>query len=367
MAAGGDVIAIADLGSRDVAAWRDLAARAAEPNPFFEPEAVLPAARHLGERHAGLLVVRDGAGDWLACMPVVPRLRRRHGTMPALTAWRHRYGCLGTPLVDGAAVATATERLLDRSLRAAGRRMLVLPWLGDDGPVAAALSAALRAAGREPAVHRSFTRAVLTRATLDGGPDTVISARHRRDLRRLLRRLTETLDGPLELSDDSDRPDAAADFMALEASGWKGRAGTALRCRPAHAAYFAELCDGFRAAGRLQLLALGTDRQTVSWKCNLLSGDAVFCFKIAHDEAFDRFRPGLQLEVAMLEQFRDRMTAEWMDSCADPDSKLFAHFWPERRRIGSYVLLGGHPVIGRTVGRGIGRLGRGAAPVAPSR
>ena len=32
-------------------------------------------------------------------------------------------------------------------------------------------------------------------------------------------------------------------------------------------------------------------------KCNVLSGDAVFCFKIAHDETFARFSPGVQLEL----------------------------------------------------------------------
>ena len=43
------VLPIDELNPRDIAAWRELAARSAEPNPFFEPECVLPAARYLGE------------------------------------------------------------------------------------------------------------------------------------------------------------------------------------------------------------------------------------------------------------------------------------------------------------------------------
>jgi hypothetical protein len=112
---------------------------------------------------------------------------------------------------------------------------------------------------------------------------------------------------------------------------------TGRRCPrvPAHAEYFRELRAGFRAAGRLQLLALGAAEQTASAKCNLLAGDGVFCFKIAHDEFFAHHRPGLQLEPRMLELFRDQMSETWMDSCSAADSSLFDHFWPERRPIGS--------------------------------
>jgi hypothetical protein len=169
--------------------------------------------------------------------------------------------------------------------------LVAFPWIGDDGPVLAGLLSALRASGSEPAMRRCYERAVIRRTTLTDGLDATISSRHRRDLRRL----AEELDAPLELRDESERAAAVEDFMAIESSGWKGEASTALSSIPAHTAYFRELCDGFRATGRLQLLALGTAEQTVSWKCNLLAGDAVFCFKIAHDESFAHNRPGLQL------------------------------------------------------------------------
>ena len=71
------------LASRDIAAWRELAAQAAEPNPFFEPECVLPAVRYLGEPDAALLAVVDHGSEWLACMPVLPRLARWHARWPA--------------------------------------------------------------------------------------------------------------------------------------------------------------------------------------------------------------------------------------------------------------------------------------------
>jgi CelD/BcsL family acetyltransferase involved in cellulose biosynthesis len=348
------LLPIDDLKPRDLAAWRDLAARAAEPNPFFEPECVLPAARHLGGSQVALVVVTDSDRDWLACMPVIPRVRRWHMRLPVLSAWRHLYGCLGTPLVTRTGVEVATERLLAQAFRASSFGLVAFPWIGDDGPVLAGLRSAMEARGSEPAMHHRYERAVMRRTTLADGLDATISSRHRRDLRRLARRLTEELDAPLELREESERAAAVEDFMALEASGWKGEAGTALRSVSAHAAYFRELCDGFRAVGRLQLLALGTAEQTVSYKCNLLGGDAVFCFKIAHDESFAHYRPGLQLEVRMLEHFRDRMSETWMDSCSYPDSELFEHFWPEHRPIASY-LVAADRAVSRTIVHGVAR------------
>lgn len=352
---GPSLLSIKELRSSDLSAWRDLARDAAEPNPFFEPECMLPAARHLTDSDVRLLVVADSARDWLACAPVVPSLKRWHARLPALAVWRNLYGYLGTPLVRRSEIEVATERLLAEALRASSFGLVTFPWLGDDGPVVAGLLAALDATGQEPALHRSFERAIMRRATLEPGVDGVLRSRHRRDLARLARRLAEELDAPIELRDESGRAGAAEDFMLLEASGWKGEVGTAFRSRPAHAAYFRELCDGFRAAGRLQLLALGTAEQSVSYKCNLLAGDAVFCFKIAHDESYGHYRPGLQLELRMLELFRDAMSETWMDSCAAPNSKLFEHLWHERRPIGSYVVAVNGAVT-RTINHSVARL-----------
>ncbi|MGZ4334740.1 MAG: GNAT family N-acetyltransferase [Gaiellaceae bacterium] len=332
------VIPFEELEPRDLAAWRELAARAAEPNPFFEPECLLPAARCLDASHVGLVVVEDAGHEWLACMPVSARVRLRHARVPVVSVWRHLYASLGTPLVARSAVELATERLLERAFRASRVGVVAFPWLGDDGPVAAGLLAALEARGGRPVLERSFERAVMRRPTLADGVEPLLGRGHRRDLSRLGRRLAEQLGAPLELRDESHCASVVDRFLAVEASGWKGGRGTAFTCLDGHDEFFRTLCDGFRAAGRLQMLTLGSAERTVSFKCNLLAGDAVFCFKIAFDESFARFRPGLQLEVRMLELFHDQMSQAWMDSCADADSPLFAHLWPERRRIRSSVV-----------------------------
>ena len=92
------ILALDELEPRDIEKWRALAAEAAEPNPFFEPEYVLPAAEWIGGRRLALSVVRTAEG-WSACLPI-HRPRRWH-RMPlrGVATWQHRYCFLGTPLV----------------------------------------------------------------------------------------------------------------------------------------------------------------------------------------------------------------------------------------------------------------------------
>ena len=93
-----EVIELKDLSERDRSEWRALATRAIEPNPFHEPEYLLPLARGLGaESSVGLVVARDATG-WLACLPA--RAGRWHRIpLRSVATWRSRYSFLGTPLV----------------------------------------------------------------------------------------------------------------------------------------------------------------------------------------------------------------------------------------------------------------------------
>ena len=56
-----------DLDPADEQAWRRLADRSIDSNPFFEPDFVIPAARHLGARSSGLSSWRRTATGSPAC------------------------------------------------------------------------------------------------------------------------------------------------------------------------------------------------------------------------------------------------------------------------------------------------------------
>lgn len=337
-------IELGELSATDVERWRELAARAVEPNAFFEPAFVRAAAGHLEDEGASLLVVEAG-GVWIACLPV--RRARLAGIAPALRSWCHLYCFLGTPLLDAGSPQAAAHALLQLALDSRGRP-LVLDRLGADGPVTAALHAAARELGLEVVTAHRHERALLRR-TAEGDRSTAISSHHRRELNRLGRRLEAQLDGARSVCDEAGDADAVAGFLELERSGWKGARETALAARPSHAAFFVEVCRAFAAEGRLELLTLRAGDRRVAMKCTLYSGEGGFCFKIAHDAQLRRFSPGVQLERENIRIFDARRSERWQDSCADPDNAMINRLWTDRRQMTTIMLS--PPGVRATVSR----------------
>jgi CelD/BcsL family acetyltransferase involved in cellulose biosynthesis len=326
------------LGAGDVTprveeAWRDLAARAAEPNPCNEPDMLLPALRHLrhGDR-VRLLSVWDG-NRLDALLPVLPSRRwRRRVPVPALVSWSHDYQLLGTPLVDSAHPTEALGALLRSSWRARhGAVLLEIEDLGDGGPVAEALDRACTAIGGSAIRWESYDRAVLSR---EEGASPVGGSRLKRV--RRARRALERAHGPVGQVDRAGDDEAVEHFLALEAAGWKGRAGTAMACRPTDAAFFRETCRRFAQHGRLEVRSLEVADGPVAMQVALRGGDGLFHFKVAYDERYGDFSPGVQLLVDYADGFLTD-TAGFRDSCTAAGNVTESQVWPGRRRISTVV------------------------------
>lgn len=85
--------------------------------------------------------------------------------------------------------------------------------------------------------------------------------------------------------------------------------------------------------GRRQMLALRLDGRPIAPKMNLLGGAGAFAFKIAFDESFARFSPGVQLELDNVRRAHELPGLLWMDSCAAPNRFVINHLWPDRREM----------------------------------
>jgi CelD/BcsL family acetyltransferase involved in cellulose biosynthesis len=318
---------VAELSDAEISAWRELADQAVEPNPFLDPDFVLPAAAALHPRHLGLLVATEGS-DWTACLPVTRARGWRRVPLRGLVTWRHLYCYLGTPLLRLDAVDAATG-LLD-----AGRRespsFLGLDLLAADGPVNAQLEQAQRALGADSVEFGRFERATANRRP---EPDYVeLSSKHRRELQRLRRRLEEKLGEELEARDRSDDAAAWDEFLAIEASGWKGEAGTAL-ASSGHGELFLELCRRFGARGALQLFALQAGSRTVAMLSCLISGGTAFAFKLGVAPDLLEYSPGAQALLRYLDSFHEDQRLERIDSCAEPGNQFANRLFPDRRPI----------------------------------
>src|SRR5882757_6559778 len=96
---------------------RALAARAAEPNVFYEPAFMLAAAPVFGA-NAGATLVRNSAGRLVGVFPA-RKERPQGGLIPMLTGWTHPFAPLGVPLVDCDDAQGVIAAWLDRLAHAA--------------------------------------------------------------------------------------------------------------------------------------------------------------------------------------------------------------------------------------------------------
>lgn len=322
--------------TRQEGAWRDLAARAAEPNPFFDPAMLLPAVRHLADGpRVRLLVVRRGE-HWLAALPVLPVRRWRHYPLACTVAWTHPYCFLGTPLLAADDLERATAALVDVPRDVTPHPPLILPAVRDDGPVGQALRAATEDGALVDLHHEA--RAALHRRPENDYVESHRSGKRRREDRRLRARLADELGGPPRLRDRGSSPAAVERFLALEASGWKGRDGTALGSDPTHAAFFRAVCEAPTATVQTHILELGLPDRAAAMLFTLVAGDTAFAVKLAHDERLTGGAPGVQLMAESVDWFHDRPTVRRFDSCARPDNAMINALWPDRRETASLAL-----------------------------
>ena len=172
--------------------WRELAARALAPNVFYEPAFALAATPVFG-RGAGAVLVWSGASPrkLLGFFPARIETRRYGLKLPVLVGWTHPYAPLGTPLVEREAaepVIAAWLAHLAGNAKLPG--LLLLPFMPEDGPFAAALGAILRRAQMPAAALNRHRRALLApRGDRSQYVERALGARRLRELRRVARRL----------------------------------------------------------------------------------------------------------------------------------------------------------------------------------
>jgi CelD/BcsL family acetyltransferase involved in cellulose biosynthesis len=321
------------------APWDSLADRASEPNVFAERWFFEPAARHLAPSgETRLLAAWSADGDETALLGLLPlRVEARYGRSPVphVENWRHHHAFLGTPLIrDGRECDfwAAILAELDRAPWAKG--FLYLTNLVEDGPVHRGLVEATTGIGRPCDTVYRFERALLASGLSPTAYyEASVRNKKRKELRRLSNRLAEL--GALDFAtlgpDETPLPWCDA-FLVLEASGWKGRSGTALARDPATLSFFREAFRGAHEAGRLEALAMRLDGRPIAMLVNLVAPPGAFSFKIAIDEDFAHFSPGVLIQIENLRMLA-RPGIAWTDSCAVENHAMINGLWRERRPI----------------------------------
>ena len=321
------------------AAWDDLSTRSAEQNVFMNPDLVRIAAEsYPNASPVAVLAWKDNEGD--KCLTGFWAFDIGHANKSAFPlrvlkapVFPHAY--LSTPVIDRTCLKETLVQMLDYIDQHPGLpKIIALDAMRLDGPTMPALAAAVAARNSNPLILQVFNRPRLE-SPLDGKAylELALSSSSQKKLRQHRRRLVER--GALTATVHS-KPDAVASaldqFLALEASGWKGRQRTALACDESDAVFFRRSFATLAESGAASIHALYIDQRPISMQLVVRQGDTGFTWKTAYDEEYQDFSPGmLLLEDCTTSFLRDDMLAA-VDSCAFDDSSYMS-VWRERQQV----------------------------------
>jgi CelD/BcsL family acetyltransferase involved in cellulose biosynthesis len=320
------------------AAWRDLFHAAAEANPFYGPDFLLPLL-DLGGKPANARFLSVTGGERL--VGLCPIMRQRFG-LPglgvSLTTLAHPFIFNGLPLMRAGFELAAWRAMLDALKAEYGRGRLCIEALPLGGPVATSLVAALAASSRPHLLLDPGERAGI----IASGPAQAHLARIKpRTLSKLKRNERELAKrgklGFRAVDAGAGLAEAVEAFIALEGRSWKGRQGSAFASDPALIGFARRaLATGGNAPGlRAELLTL--DERPVAIFLHLVASGYAATFKIAHDEELARHAPGV---VTMRRCLEGLLAAPWtkrLDSGAPPEHAVGA-IWQDRFPAGRMLL-----------------------------
>lgn len=338
------------------AAWDDLLARAVAPHPHFSRH-VIEAHRDAGLLPDRLVFVTVWTGDRLdALLPCrrgfdvtgLGRVVAQPCLSPFMTS--------SAPLVAREAVAPTLATLVAGLAQASGGRAWRWPLLSVETRIGRGLREAMVEAGWITATIAAFERPVLDRradhdAFLDGHP-------HKgrlKDLRRRRRRLSEG--GVLELATatEGDALAAAVEaFLDLEAAGWKGEGGTAMRCGKRTLALaralFAPRPGSIAGPVQVRADSLSLAGRPLAVSLALVAGGTACLLKTAYDEGERAHAPGLLLEAEIVRALHETGFADRLDSATLAGSALES-LYRERETVAEIVAVppGGLVAIERRV------------------
>jgi len=340
----GDAAGLRPLTCIPLGQWRALAERALEPNGYYLPGWELAVDAYASDRTgASALLARsaaapDSANRLIGLMPVISMARAYKIPLPALVS-AHPYGTQCTPPLDRDLAHEAATGLL-RTARQAGAHALILREISLDGATMKTLREVMRQEGLQPRVLQSQLRACLD-ATNE--PEKLLrdalGAKKLKELRRQRHRLAEYGAVRFDVARTREQVAAALEiFLRVEASGWKGKRGTALIQDDGDAAFVRRAASALAETGQCEIVTLYAGDTPVAAGIVLRHQDRAFFFKLGIDEHFAKFSPGVQLTLELTRHLCADPTIATADSTASADHPMINPIWRGRFAIGDVLI-----------------------------
>jgi CelD/BcsL family acetyltransferase involved in cellulose biosynthesis len=322
----------------DVAAWRGLAARAAEPNGYYLPDWELAVNASVPGRTGASALAAWHDKMLVGLLPLVS-MRQAYGIpLPALVS-AHPYGTLCSPPLDHGMAVDAAATLL-QAARQSGARALVLRDVALDGAAMKAFNTVLRGEGLRRRVLQWHLRAALD-ATVDADEllRDALGGGKLKELRRQRRRLAEYGAVTFDVARSPQEVAIALEtFLTLEASGWKGARGTALAQVQGDAAFIRRATAALAGTGNCEIVTLRAGETPVASGIVLRHQSRAFFFKLGVDERFAKFSPGVQLTLDLTRHLCTDPNIASADSTASADHPMINSIWRGRFAIGDVLI-----------------------------
>jgi CelD/BcsL family acetyltransferase involved in cellulose biosynthesis len=328
------------------AAWRDLVGRAAEPNVFMEPAFVQAAAQASAANDVCVMLAWDAAagrssdttllGAWAFIIT-----RNFSRPIHVLQAPAHDLAFLATPVIDARCVEAVLTAMLDAvAVHGSLPKLIMLTDITTEGPIMTGLRRVLHGRGVAPAFLKKAQRPVLRPAQAQDHGEPRSSSGTLKKLRQHRRRLA-TMNGPVALVSHAGPEDVRAaleEFLFLEASGWKGRRGTALLSDKHTAAFTREFVNALARDGLATIEALRAGDRPVAMQVLLRSGASAFTWKVTYDEALGDVSPGVLLLQDLTAALMADSRLTLVDSCTYNDESYMAGVWKDREGIADMLI-----------------------------
>jgi hypothetical protein len=322
-----------------------LSRRVLEPNVFFTARVLAPAMPRIDDRSVRFALIRDENGTRSRMRLLMPFSIEKPGFAVGpsiLRVWANPFGPLGTPLVDAEDCAETIDDLLSALAQKDMQlpRVLVLPELRLNGPFAQMLKR-MTLARELPVTIAELHERPMLHSSMDGDAymRQSMAPHHRRDIARQWRKLSQlgTLSYDVARQSDDIRL-ALEEFLALEASGWKGRKRTALVSDRYRAAFAREAIANLAEVDGVRIHTLRLNGKPIASMIVFITMGEAYTWKTCYDETLAKYSPGKLLVARLTDWHLDDLNIIRTDSCAIEDHPLMSHIWKEREQMGTMII-----------------------------
>ena len=330
--------------------WQALADNAGTKNLFYEPMLFIPAYRNLAtDIKLDIVAVEDDeTNDLIGFFPLKVESHYRRIPIEHYSLWRHTHSVTATPLIAQGCEASCLEVFFNwLTSKSCGFPLINFHYFTGSAELQQLILS--KAAEYHCKIDKvdQWSRALLS-TSLDSQSyySHFFSRKRVKEHNRLWRRLAEQgnlecYTGSLELAQVESW---LAQFLNLEDSGWKSANGTSISKKPSELQFFTEAVTNAAESDRLSVSWLKLDGKMIASECSFTGANGSIMLKIAYDEAYAKFSPGVLLVLKKTEALLVESHAEkevWFDSCAIADHPMINHLWKQSLTVSNFSTSNG--------------------------